>query len=145
MNGKKACHYFNNGYLCAESVLLAIAESTGMNNPCIPAVATAFCSGASRTKGVCGALQGAILAISLTHGRKSPDQNVDDCYSLVQKLTDHFNERNESINCFDITTCDLSTSQGQKYFQENKVKLNKCLPIVEEITDFTINLLHNKA
>ncbi|TIH15179.1 C_GCAxxG_C_C family protein [Marinifilum sp. JC120] len=144
MDGNKACQYFNNGYLCAESVLLATTEAMSLTSPCIPAIATGFCSGTSRTKGTCGALQGAILAINIIHGRSSPEQEFDYCYSLVQELTDYFNERNESINCYTITNCDLSTPQGQTKFRNNDLKLQKCLPIVEDITNFTIKLLRNQ-
>ncbi|NDV28320.1 C-GCAxxG-C-C family protein [Desulfovibrio sp. JC010] len=144
MDGKRAYHYFNNGYLCAESVLLATTDAMSINNPGIPAIATGFCSGASRTKGVCGALQGAILAISVIHGRTSPEQEVDICYSLIQELTDYFNRRNESLNCFEITGCDLGKPQGQTKFKENNIKQQKCLPIVEDITDFTITLLRDQ-
>ena len=36
---------FDSGFYCAESVLLAIAESQGIESDLIPRIATGFCSG----------------------------------------------------------------------------------------------------
>ena len=40
---------FDAGYYCAEAVLLAVAKHNGIESPLIPAIATGFCSGLSRT------------------------------------------------------------------------------------------------
>ncbi|WP_027721416.1 C-GCAxxG-C-C family protein [Maridesulfovibrio zosterae] len=141
MSGNKARQRFANEYFCAESVLMTICETIGYENQAIPAMATAFCGGVSRTKGTCGALQGAVLAISLIHGRNNTDQNYDKCYELVQILSKNFQEKYSSTNCFEITDCDLSIQQGREKFKEEGVKHNICLNIVEEITDYTIMLL----
>ncbi|GBD95663.1 MAG TPA: C_GCAxxG_C_C family protein [Nitrospirae bacterium] len=66
---------FDSGYYCAENVLLAIAESQGIQSDLIPKIATGFCSGISRTCGMCGALSGAIMSLNLLYGRSSPEEN----------------------------------------------------------------------
>jgi hypothetical protein len=48
---------FRSGFFCAESVLLAIAESQGIQSDLIPRIATGFYSGISRTDGMCGAVR----------------------------------------------------------------------------------------
>ncbi|WP_291326869.1 C-GCAxxG-C-C family protein [Desulfovibrio sp. UCD-KL4C] len=141
MNGQKARYYFENGYMCAESVLLAICEAQKIENSSIPAIATAFCSGTARTKGNCGALAGGILAISLIHGRTEPDQSVDLCYKLTQQLTAHFKNKFNSDNCFKIIDCDLSITEGRDKFKNNDIKQKVCLDLVEEVTDYTLNIL----
>ncbi len=145
MNGKKARSYFENGYMCAESVLMAVAEALEIENPAIPAMATGFCSGISRTKSVCGAFQGGVLAISFVHGRSSHDQEPDTCYRLTRKLSRHFMESNKTTNCLELTDCDLSTDEGRTKFKENGIKEKTCLNLVEDITDYTINLLKEEA
>jgi len=40
---------FDSGFWCAESVLLAVAESKGIKSDIIPKIATGFCAGISRT------------------------------------------------------------------------------------------------
>ncbi|MHB9029628.1 MAG: C-GCAxxG-C-C family (seleno)protein [Candidatus Latescibacterota bacterium] len=45
---------FDSGYLCAESVLVAIAESSGISTDAKPGIAAGFCSGMARTNRMCG-------------------------------------------------------------------------------------------
>jgi hypothetical protein len=69
------------------SVLLAIAESRGIQSDLIPGLATGFCSGMVRTGGRCGAVGGAMLGISLTTGRRSAIETTDRNYALIQVRT----------------------------------------------------------
>ena len=69
---QRSLELFQSGFFCAESVLLAIAESQGIQSDLIPRIATGFCSGISRTGGMCGAVSGAIMGIGLVAGRNSP-------------------------------------------------------------------------
>ena len=66
---KRSRELFNSGFYCAESVLMAIAESRGIRSDLIPRIATGFCSGMARTGGQCGAVSGAMMGISLATGR----------------------------------------------------------------------------
>ncbi len=145
MNGQRARYYFENGYMCAESVLLAICEARKIENSSVPAIATAFCSGTARTKGNCGALAGGILAISLIHGRTEPNQSVDLCYKLAQRLTTHFKNKFNSDNCFKLTGCDLATPDGSNKFKNDGIKQKICLDLVEEVTDYTLNILNENT
>jgi len=55
---QKSRELFDSGFYCAESVLLAIAGHKGIQSDLIPGIATGFCSGMSRTCGMCGAVTG---------------------------------------------------------------------------------------
>ena len=81
---------FRSGFFCAESVLLAIAESQGIQSDLIPRIATGFCSGISRTGGMCGAVSGAIMGINLVAGRNSPAESLELSYTLTQKFIGRF-------------------------------------------------------
>ena len=112
---------FDSGYYCAESVLLAIAEGKGIQSSVIPKIATGFCSGLSRTCGLCGAVSGAIMAINLFTGRSSPGESVEDNYIAVRKLLSMFERKFGSTNCKQLTGCDLSTEEGQNAFRANNL------------------------
>jgi C_GCAxxG_C_C family probable redox protein len=58
---QRSIELFTSGYFCAESVLMAIAESQGIQSDLIPKIATGFCSGIARTGSICGAVCGAIM------------------------------------------------------------------------------------
>ena len=53
---------FESGYGCAESVLLAVCESKGIQSVLIPRIASGFCGGVANTNGMCGTVAGGILA-----------------------------------------------------------------------------------
>ena len=118
---QRSLELFKSGYFCAESVLLAIAENQGIQSDLIPKIATGFCSGISRTGGMCGAVSGAIMGISLVAGRSSPSESIEFCYTLTQKLISLFEKQYGSVNCRQLIGCDLATEEGQRYFMENNL------------------------
>ena len=137
---QRSLELFKSGFFCAESVLLAIAEHQGIRSDLIPKIATGFCSGISRTGGMCGAVSGAIMGISLTAGRSSPTESIEFCYSLTQKLIGRFEKQYGSVNCGQLIGCDLTTEAGQRYFLENQL-MERCLQYAEEATRMAISLM----
>ena len=113
---------FASGLYCAESVVLAVAESQGVDSGLLPRAATAFCSGMSRSCGTCGALTGAIMGVGLALGRTSPDESVQPAYSATQRLIDEFEREFGSRECrMLLSGCDLNTTEGQAMFQEQNL------------------------
>ncbi len=135
---------FDSGFLCAESVLLAIAKSKGIQSNFIPNIATGFCGGVSRTCGMCGAVSGGIMAIGLFTGRNAPNDSKDETYALVQRLVGMFETKFGSINCKQLTGCNLSTEEGQNYFKANNL-LERCKTFAEEATRMAMSLVGEKA
>jgi len=114
-----------NGLFCAESVLMAVSDEAGVTSPLIPRIATGFCGGIARTSGMCGAVTGGIMALGILYGRDNPEQNYDTVYAKVQKFLLAFEKENMSVNCFELTGCDLSKEEGRKAFSE-KGMVEKC-------------------
>ena len=130
----------SSGLYCAESVVLAIADGKGLRSDLIPKMATGFCSGLSRTCGMCGAVNGAIMAISLFHGRNSGKDSVDPVYTRARKLLEHFAKEFGSTNCRELTGCDLGTKEGLAYFKENDLR-KKCIHYTEAATRMALTLI----
>ncbi len=118
---EKAAHHWNNGYYCAESVLLALAEDQHIFSELIPKIATAYCSGLSETSGMCGALSGAILGLSMVQGRGMPGVPRDRLYGNVQQLIAAFQAELGSIHCSQLLQLDLSTAAGHAAYQERQL------------------------
>ena len=137
---QRSLELFRSGFFCAESVLLAIAESQGIQSELIPRIATGFCSGVSRTGGMCGAVSGAIMGISLVAGRNSPTESLEGSYVLTQKLIDRFERQYGSVNCRQLIGCDLATEAGQKYFMENQL-MERCWQYAEGATGMAVSLI----
>jgi C_GCAxxG_C_C family probable redox protein len=129
----RSVQLFDQGLYCAESVLLAMAESHGIDSDWIPRIASGFCSGVAGTDGMCGALSGAIMGIGLAAGRMSERESLDACYARVRSLLEEFESRFGSIRCADLTGCHLGTPEGQERFQQLGVG-QKCRGFVETAT-----------
>lgn len=123
---------FADGLYCAESVLLAMANAHNVQSELLPALATGFCSGLARTCGPCGALMGGVMALGMLRGRLGAQESVLACYTPVQKLVQEFKIRFGSVNCRDITGCDLSTEQGRRVFKEQGLGGRLCIRVTRE-------------
>jgi len=122
---KSAEKNYSSGLYCAESVVLAISKAQGIESKLFPRIATAFCSGMARTCGTCGALTGAILGVSLVHGRSEAGEPVDKVYAATQKLVSTFENEFGGKGCSDLLGCDLGTPEGQEIFKNNDLS-EKC-------------------
>lgn len=134
---------FDSGFYCAESVLQAITEWQGIQSDLIPRIATGFCSGISRTGGMCGAVSGAIMGLNLISGRSSPEASVEDSYVLVRALLNQFEQRFGSTNCRQLTGCDLSNSEGQITYNSNHL-IEHCQQYVEGATSIAVSLIEER-
>jgi C_GCAxxG_C_C family probable redox protein len=137
---QRSLELFKSGFFCAESVLLAIAESQGIQSDLIPRIATGFCSGISRTGGMCGAVSGAIMGIGLVTGRNSPTESLEVSYVLTQKLISRFEGQYGSVNCRQLIGCDLATEAGQRHFMENNL-MECCLQCAADATSMAVSLI----
>ena len=122
---KSAEENYSSGLYCAESVVLAITKAQGIESELFPKAATAFCSGMARTCGTCGALSGAILGVSLVHGRSEAAKSVDNVYAATQKLVSTFEDEFGGKNCNELLGCDLGTPEGQAKFRNDNLNM-KC-------------------
>ncbi len=121
----KAEQAFSSGFYCAESTVSAVLESNGIESPLLVKSATAFCSGMSRTCGTCGAVTGAVMAISALLGRDSQTDSVEVCYETTQAFILEFKKQFGTDNCQQLLGCDLATTAGQEKFKTESLGV-KC-------------------
>lgn len=81
---------FTGGYYCAESVLLALAETNGQHTNGLSRIVSGMCGGVSRTGGMCGALLGGIAAFGLLFGRDHGSDDKEMVYTLTYHLSNQF-------------------------------------------------------
>jgi C_GCAxxG_C_C family probable redox protein len=119
----KAIEYFDSGFNCAESVLLA---SVGKQQN-VPRVATGFGGGMGRMGEVCGALTGALMALGVKGGRDEPDaEKRDHLYVITRELFAEFGRKFGSTLCVKLTGCNLLSEEGKKKFSDEKIHNTKC-------------------
>lgn len=117
--------------LCAESVLLAVAQGLGVSSPLIPRLATGFCSGLARSCGTCGAFSAGVMGLGLALGRDSGSDELDETYGPAQEFREFFLARFGSLNCRELTGHDLGSPQGLAAYREEGLKNTLCGPLLE--------------
>ena len=122
---------------------MAVAEKHNIKSDIIPAIATGFCGGMSRTAGLCGALVGGIMALGVVYGRNSSEDSHKKIYALTERLVRDFEKEFGSRNCSDLLGCDISTREGEAVFEADKLLKTVCLDITVKTTELVMQVLEN--
>ena len=102
--GDRAERLFREGYNCAQSVLLAFSDVTGLEDDTALRMSSSFGGGLGRMREVCGAVSGAAMVLGLVRGYSNPEdhQAKREHYALVQEFARRFKEKNGSIICREL-------------------------------------------
>ncbi len=122
---------------------MAVAEKHNIQSDIIPAIATGFCGGMSRTAGLCGALVGGIMALGVLFGRNSSTDSPKKIFALSERLVRDFEKQFGSRNCSDLLGCDISTPAGQAVFEAKKLGKTLCLDITVKTTELVMQVIEN--
>ncbi len=122
---------------------MAVAEKHKIQSNIIPAIASGFCGGMSRTAGLCGALVGGIMAFGVLFGRNSSADSPKKIYALSERLVRDFEKQFGSRNCSDLLGCDISTREGEAVFEAKKLVKTRCLDITVKTTELVMQVLEN--
>ena len=102
---EKAAELFVNGSNCAQAVVLAFSDVTGLEPGMAAKMSSSFGGGMGRLREVCGAVSGMLMVLGLLYGYDDPgekDRAKKAHYALVQEFAGKFRERNGSIICREI-------------------------------------------
>lgn len=103
-HGIKAAELFLSGYNCAQAVVAAFCDRTGLTEAQAARLASAFGGGMGRMREVCGAVSGMMMVLSMVYGYDTPgdDGAKKLLYTRVQALAEEFRRENGSIICREI-------------------------------------------
>ena len=103
-HGMKAAELFLGGYNCAQSVVVAFSDLTGLDESFSARMASSFGGGMGRMREVCGAVSGMLMVLGLLYGYDTPGDDVSkkQLYTVVQQLSGKFREEVGSIVCREI-------------------------------------------
>ena len=101
----QAAELFLSGSNCAQAVVVAFCDVTGLEPAFAAKMASSFGGGMGRLREVCGAVSGMLMVAGLIYGYEDPGEN--DCnkkahYQLVQTLAGKFRDEVGSIVCREI-------------------------------------------
>lgn len=111
---------------------MAAAIQQGIESDLIPKIATAFCSGVAQTGGMCGALSGGIMALSMVHGRGTNGDGRELVYEKTHRLVREFEEKFGSRNCSVLLELDLGMEEGREAYK-NRNLYPQCEGYVREV------------
>lgn len=137
---ERSAALFEQGLCCSESVLQALAESQGVHSDLIPRLATGLCAGIARTGGICGAVSGGVLALSLATGRSSPKESREENHRLITLFLSQCKASFGSTNCHELLGCRLDTPEGRQFFNEHNLRA-KCAGFTREAAGMAARLL----
>lgn len=103
-HGEKAEALFREGYNCAQAVLCAFEDVTGLDRQTSAMLASSFGGGLGRMREVCGAVSGAAMVLGIVKGYSDPKNQLEkkNHYALVQEFCRRFRESNGSIICREL-------------------------------------------
>jgi len=110
---KDAISKFNNGYNCAQSIIVTYGPQRGLSEDDCLRVASGFGSGMRRAE-VCGAVSGSIMVLGLDYQPSdSTTTSKDHINQRILEFTNKFENKCGSILCRDLLGCDVSIPEGQ--------------------------------
>lgn len=101
---EKAMSLFEEGYNCAQSLVLAFADCYEVEPEMAARFSSAFGGGMGRLREVCGSVSGMFMVLGLLHGYHDPKDREakTGLYQQVQELAHRFEEKNGSIVCREL-------------------------------------------
>jgi C_GCAxxG_C_C family probable redox protein len=126
-NEEKAEALFRSGHNCAQAVLGAFAEETGLDPACAAKIACGLGGGLARRRETCGAVSGAALVLGMRHG---PDRAA--VYGKVQDFCSRFEAVCGSTLCRDLLEGTGATALGAPEARtESYYRKRPCVELVK--------------
>ncbi|GAB6099236.1 C-GCAxxG-C-C family protein [Halanaerocella petrolearia] len=125
---ERAEDYFRRGdFYCSESVLTTINELLDEELPAkIVKLASGFPVGIGKSKCLCGAVSGGVMALGLKYGRTEPGADMPaECFPANADLHDYIKEEYGST-CCRVLTKDFADFKSQE-------RANHCIQITGEV------------
>lgn len=105
-------------FYCSEAIVYVIQQNIDPSMPdALIRAASGFPVGIGRSKCVCGAVSGAVIALGYFFGRSKPGSASDEssvlCISLANELQQHFRELHQGVLCCHIHTKSMDMASGE--------------------------------
>ena len=112
-------------------------------NDAIPRIASGFGGGIGNTGAVCGAVVGAVMALSLKMEQGGMEEYMR-LAGVIQEFRNRFEAEMGTINCSELTGLDLTTEEGMNASMESDTAQKVCFPAVGTAYTIVLDLLEEK-
>ena len=113
--GERAKNLFLQGYTCAQAVVLAFEDMTGLDRATAAKLASGFGGGMGRMREVCGAVSGMFMVYDLMCGYSEPGdmESKKRVYADIRELAERFKAQSGgSIVCRELLAGVETTAGG---------------------------------
>lgn len=135
---EEAIIQFDNGFNCAQSVLLSFSDELNLEKDIALKLSCGFGGGMGRKQNVCGAISGGILVIGAKYGKSSSGNDKDEeiTFNKTRELIDSFVQIHGTHRCIELLqNCDLSTEEGQKKREELNLRNKVCKKCISTVVN----------
>jgi len=135
--------FFDDGFNCAQSVLLPFALRAGISKENALKLTTGFGAGMVYRGETCGAISGAMMAIGLAKGRCKADEHdsKENTYMLTNKLYKEFRRKHGTIICKELLKLENTNATGWDKADEMGLFDIQCPLYVKDAAIITAELL----
>jgi C_GCAxxG_C_C family probable redox protein len=129
----KALEIFKQRFNCSQAIFVAFREPERIDEESALKLGTMFGAGVACTGGTCGAVTGALMALSLKHGRgdlASVDAKTK-TYALGRQFMDAFRKENGSCVCEELLGMNIGVPENMAKAQSMGLFETKCYQLVE--------------
>lgn len=134
----KALSYFDEGFACSQSVLLAFAEELDLNENTAKLISSTFGGGMGRLRQKCGAVTGGFMVLGLVYGNSDP-KDMDTkltSYKKVRELNRMFEDIHGTSICAEL----LKKHSSEADVTERKHHKIICRKVVGDVVNILYDL-----
>lgn len=140
---QKATDRFEQGFSCSQSVFSAFAPQFGLTDEIAISIASPFGGGIARQGETCGAVVGALLALSLEFGPRNTHNN-EEIYQASQEFIRRFKAKFTYTNCKQLINFDLSQPEDLEKARESQVFKKVCPHFVKTSAEIVQSMLKTR-
>jgi len=139
-----ALSLFSQHFNCSQAVFAAYRLPDALDESAALKLASVFGAGVASTgRGLCGAVTGGLMALSMKHGRGDLDsvEAKAKTYELGRKFMETFEARHGSCVCERLLGICIGTPEGHRQAQEARLFETQCLGYVSSAAEILDDLL----
>ncbi len=136
----KAQAYFDEGYACSQSVLLAFAPEFNLDEKTAKLISSTFGGGMGRLRQKCGAVTGGFMVLGLKYGNAEP-KDMDTklhAYKMVRELNKQVEDIYGTSNCFEL----LKKHASEAEVEERKHHKIICRKVVSDVAGLVYDMVN---
>ena len=125
---EQAVEYFNQGYSCSQSILLAFAPLLQLSQQTALLIAAPFGGGIAQTGNNCGAVSGALMVIGMRKGHTSPQDKAtkEALYVTARDLMHQFEQEHGNLTCQSLLGFRLDVPEEAQKAREAGLFKERC-------------------